>query len=289
MKNVIFYFFSFLVAMYGCNPKDTEKPDDEILAKDTTKYTCTKMLPVSDTTFQISEHDVSVKLCTPDEKKGTFLLLHGWNFPADDWCTKTKLCSHAIEDGYCVVMPHMGKSNFHTNIYPETRPDYSVFPGLLWLTETVIPELQKMCLLVDGERNFIVGLSTGGRGVAMVCQQMPWLFTGAAALSGDFDQSAIPNDRVHQGFWGPYNQFPERWTTIENPVFRISEMQTPIYLGHGLSDKVTPYSQSQLFYDSLKKHNPSLKTELHLPEAGHDYEYWASEVDNIMRFFRGIE
>jgi len=195
------------------------------------------------------------------------------------------LCDSALKHGYCVVMPQLGKSNFQRDIYPETRSDYRSTKGLLWLTDTLIPRLQDLCLLVQGEPNFITGLSTGARGVVLVCAQLPGLFMAAAALSGDYDQSAIPNDKVHIGFWGSYEKHPTRWTTEENPMYHIKNMTTPIYLGHGLNDRVTPCSQSQMYVDSLKKHHPELKTELHLPVAGHDYTYWSSEVENIVKFF----
>jgi len=66
-------------------------------------------------------------------------------------------------------------------------------------------------------------------------------------------------------------------------------MKTPIYLGHGKNDKITPHSQSVLFFDSLKKNNPDLKTKLIIKDAAHDYTYWASEVENILNFFKEFE
>jgi dienelactone hydrolase len=274
-------------AMLSCSnrPEKDAEPEDETPEK----TTCTSLLPEKDTLIELDGIETIIKIVAPKDKKGTFLLLHGWNLPASDWCSQTSLCDSALSAGYCVVLPNLGKSNYQLRTYPETRSDYASTPGLLWLTDTLIPHLQSMCLLVQGERNFIVGLSTGGRGVVLVCEQLPGLFTGAAALSGDYEQSQMQHDKVHIGFWGSYEIFPERWTTDENPVHRIKEMKTPIYIGHGRNDKVTNFIQSQMLSDSLKKHHPTLKTQLHLSEAGHDYEYWGSEVANIMKFFREIE
>jgi poly(3-hydroxybutyrate) depolymerase len=251
-----------------------------------TLIVCDVGLPQSDTLFGIHQIDVHVKV--PDStlpKRGTVLLLHGWNLPALDWCEKTTMCEEALERGYYVVLPDLKKSNYQTQVFAETRADWSNIPGLYDLTQVIIPFLQEICLFQTHEKNFIVGLSTGGRGVVMVCMELPGLFTGAAALSGDFDQSQIPKDNVHKGFYGNYNDFQERWKTIDNPVFRVKEMKTPLYLGHGLNDKVTPYSQSQMFYDSLTKYHPQLKIKLHLPDAAHDYQYWGSESKAIWAFF----
>jgi enterochelin esterase-like enzyme len=249
----------------------------------------TGSLPVHDTVEYINNRKVLIK--TPGSRKiqGAFLVLHGWNFPPEDWCIKTSLCEKATEKGYCVVLPDMGKSTYHERIYPETRPDWRSFPTRKWLTDTLIPFLQKKySLLVPEERNFIVGLSTGARGVALVALDLPELFKGAAALSGDYDQSEMPRDNLMTGFYGPYDSFHNRWDTTDNAVFRIAEFATPIYLGHGKSDKVVPPAQTRSFYDLLVKHHPRLKVRLNMPEAGHDYGYWESEVDNILEFFEEL-
>lgn len=184
----------------------------------------------------------------------------------------------------------MGKSNYQLCSYAETIAEWKKEPGRPWLTDTLIPFLQKnFSLLLQGERNFIVGLSTGGRGVALAALDMPKLFTGAAALSGDFNQSKIPDDKIYNSFYGSYKKFKVRWDTADNAVYRIKEFCTPIYLGHGTTDKVCPPEQTKLFYDSLKKYHPGLNVVLHMPVAGHDYNYWNSEVDNILKFFDEIK
>lgn len=248
-----------------------------------------ELIPKNDTIIQAQNRDVHIKVVNKNEKKGTFLMLQGWNLGVSEWCDKTDICSQAVKEGYCVVLPQMQKSNYQTQIFAETRSEWRNMPSLYWLTDTLIPLLQKQYgLLLPGERNFIVGLSTGGRGVVMVCMELPGLFTGAAALSGDYDQSRMPQDKVHIGFYGPYQENTERWKTVDNPLYRIDEFSTPLYLGHGIHDNVTNCQQSILYYDSLKKHHPKLRVELHTPEAGHNYDYWASEVENIMAFFKSI-
>ena len=86
-------------------------------------------------------------------------------------------------------------------------------------------------------------------------------------------------------FYGSINNFRERWENPDNPTNRIKEYNTPIYLGHGKLDNVVPPEQTKMFYDSLRKHHPKLKIKLSMPKAQHDYDYWGSEVDNILKFF----
>jgi dipeptidyl aminopeptidase/acylaminoacyl peptidase len=63
-------------------------------------------------------------------------------------------------------------------------------------------------------------------------------------------------------------------------------MKTPIYLGHGLRDRVVPSSQTQLFADALKIKKPDLPVILHLDtKAGHNFSYWRSELPAVWQFF----
>ncbi|MFA5781664.1 MAG: prolyl oligopeptidase family serine peptidase [Bacteroidales bacterium] len=242
-------------------------------------------LPLNDTTLIINNHKVFLKI-QRQNKKGTFLVLHGWNFPAEDWCNKTSLCNKVLEKGYCVVLPDMGKSVYHEKNYPETRAEWRTYPTRKWLSDTLIPILQKKySLLLKKESNYIVGLSTGARGVALVLLDFPELFKGAAALSGDYAQEKMPADNLMTGFYGPFEKFKERWLKQDNPISRIKEYKTPIYLAHGMLDQVVPPEQTIMFYDSLKKYHPDLKIKLNMPNARHDYLFWNSEVDNILKFF----
>lgn len=277
---------AFVLAMSCCNQAtDSQLAESETLDTDSG---CSSRLPANDTTLTLDKREILIRVSGNKHRKGTFLLLHGWNLPPADWCNKTSICDSALQDGYNVVMPDMGKSNYHTQIFPETTPEVRKTPGLLWLTDTLIPHLQNLCLLVEGEKNFIVGLSTGGRGVVLVCMQLPHLFTAAAVMSGDFDQTLMQTDKVHNSFYGPYNEFSERWKTIDNPMSRIAEMNTPVYIAHGRYDKVTQSEQSQMLYDSLRKYHPNLKIRLHLADAGHNYDFWSSETGNIIQFFREL-
>jgi S-formylglutathione hydrolase FrmB len=238
-----------------------------------------------DTTIIINGNVVILKY-TSIPPKGTILLLQGWNFPPTDWCNHSTICQKALEKGYNLVMPDMGKSIYHSTIYKETRADWVKYPTRKWLIDTLFVFLQKKYgLIKKGERNFAIGLSTGARGAVLIALDCPDLFTGIAALSGDYNQVLIPNDNLCKGYYGSYSKFKNRWKTIDNPFARIREFKTPIYLGHGLKDKVVPSSQSVLFYKELLKQHPSLKMRFSTPQKEHNYQFWANEVDSIFVFF----
>ena len=241
--------------------------------------------PLHDTTLIVNGRKVLIKICDTN-KKGTFLMLQGWNLPVEDWYTKTSICQKVLSQGYCIVLPDMGKSIYHEKVFPETRSDWKVYPTRKWLCDTLIPLLQKeYALLLENETNYLVGLSTGARGVALTLLEFKKLFKAAAALSGDYNQLKMPADNLMKGYYGPMDLYSERWTNTDNPINKIQEYQTPLYLGHGKLDKVVPAEQTRLFYDSLKKVHPKLKLKLHMPEAQHDYNYWESETDSILNFF----
>ena len=242
-----------------------------------------------DTLIIIDGRKIFIKY-TNKPVKGTFLLLHGWNFSPLDWCNKTQLCDKALGLGYNIVMPDMGKSIYHSSIYPETRADWKHYPTRPWLIDTLFPILQtKYNLLLLNERNFIVGLSTGARGVALIIIDKPKLFIGAAALSGDYDQGKMPTDNLCKGYYGDFKTNKLRWQTVDNVMHQTKKINTPIYLGHGVFDKICDSKQTLQLYNAIKKNNLSLKIKLNMPKAKHDYEYWSSEIDEILKFFGEIK
>jgi S-formylglutathione hydrolase FrmB len=239
----------------------------------------------NDTTIEINQHKVLLKF-TNQPVKGTILLLQGWNFPPTDWCNHSNICQLALEKGYNLVMPDMGKSIYHSQVYKETRVDWLKYPTRKWLVDSVFIFVQnKYGLLNKNESNFVIGLSTGARGAVLVAMDCPTLFKGVAALSGDYDQTLIPTDNLCKGYYGEFSKFKTRWRTVDNLIYRIKDLKTPIYLGHGLNDKVVPSAQTILFYNKLLKANPTLKVKLNTPEKEHNYQFWAKELISIFEFF----
>lgn len=239
-------------------------------------------------TITVQGHPVDIAVPQNHSIQGTILVLQGFAFPKDDWCKKTSLCKKALEKGYILVMPEMGKSNYVSEFFTETRKDWQKSPQKQWLTDTLFNFLQKKYgILLPEQNNFAVGLSTGGRGAAVCALARPDIFKAVATLSGDFDQSKIPNDKVMIGYYGEYAKFQERWKTKDNIIHQIKHWKVPVYIGHGKLDPLVPYQQSELLYKALQEHCPDVPVQYHLsPVHAHNYTYWESEVDAILAFFQ---
>lgn len=220
---------------------------------------------------------------------GDVLVLPGWNFSRKEWQNKTTIMLLAKQRGLRMVFPDMLKSLYESRYYPETRMKWSPTPGGEWIKEILIPEMRKLGIFPEGGNNYLLGLSTGARGVALVSLENPGIFKAGAALSGDFDQSSMKQDRLIAAVYGPYDRFPERWKTTDNPLARISEWKMPVYLGHGKKDAVVPYGQTHAFYTALRAAHPSLPVVLSAPaNAAHDFPYWESELEPAFNFMLSL-
>lgn len=243
-----------------------------------------------DTVIQLNNYgiplNVYIKVTAKTPAKGIIVVLPGWKLPVLDWCTKTTFCEKAAAHGYLLIMPEMAKSIYAGKRYPETRKDWLQYATRTWFKDTLMAYFQKNYkLLLPGENNYILGLSTGARGVALLALDCPEIFKKGAGLSGDYDQTQMPKDALMAGWYGSFSSYPHRWKGTDNPVCRAKELSIPLYLGHGKADKIVPVSQTLQFADSLKKHKPQLIT-YHINEtAEHTYDYWNTEVDAVLEFF----
>lgn len=248
----------------------------------------TDVLP-NDTILRIAYLDqlVEVRIQYPKGKMiGTLLILQGWNFPNTDWCEKTTLCSKALQEGYALVCPDMGKSTYSEEVYAQTRKDWLIYPTRAWLVDEMLPALQKFHLFREGELSAIVGLSTGARGAFLVAQDRPELFGAVACLSGDYDQSKFPDDNLYKGFFGELSRYPEQWNEKENPMSRIDQFKAALYLGHGTTDEVVDIQHSDYLVEALKSRKYEKLVYHRVEGFGHDYSYWNSEVDAVLDFFK---
>jgi|GEM_PF-558551 len=241
-------------------------------------------------TIKVAGHEVDIQL--PQAPfKGSLFILPGYNFPKENACQKApQLCQEFLEAGYLLIMPEMGRSLYSSQYFPQTQANYKQYPDQNWFIDSLIPHLQlEYALALEEQRNFIVGISTGGRGAALLALARPKLWTAIASLSGDFDQSQMPNDKLMRNFYGPYAQFSQRWKTVDNVIARIDDWQTPIFIGHGGADRIVPPSQSQQLFDSLQSRlAPNQILYSAPPTAKHNYAYWGAEAKNILPFFQSL-
>ncbi|MEN2992877.1 MAG: prolyl oligopeptidase family serine peptidase [Bacteroidia bacterium] len=224
-----------------------------------------------------------VEIIEPVEApRRVLVLLPGWNFSRQAWCKESSLCQVAKQRGYRLVLLEMGKSIYASQVFPETRADWRGYPTLRTLVDTVFPALERQGVLWPG-RSFVLGLSTGGRGVVLILAHTGRLFAAGAALSGDFDPHLNPRDPLLTGWYGRYSA---RWEEVDNPLRLAASIQVPLFLAHGVQDKVVPYQHSQRLYERLKALSFRPRVELRLdPNGGHDFAFWEKYGLAALDFF----
>ncbi len=282
---LLVFFVNFLFAVYFNN--SYKKQEGETI-KRSSNNTISKKIKLNDTVIikYFKKLKVPVTIKYANNAIGTILVLPGWNFPDTQWCEKTLLCEKALKMNYNLLFIEMQRSVYLKEYYPQTRKDYKNYPTRTWLIDSVLKVLQDKCLIYPKGFNFAVGLSTGGRGAAILGLDYPSYFKAVASLSGDFDPTLQKNDNLMIFSLGPYNNNIKLWEGSDNMAMRAKEMKTPIYIGHGMIDKTCPIIQSTNFVKELKKQNPSLIIKTNFPKnMGHDYTYWNSEIDSVITFF----
>jgi esterase/lipase len=238
--------------------------------------------------IKVGNHALDIAPATKaSEYKGNIVILQGYNFPKTDCCEKIpELCSLARVQGYCLIMPEMGKSVYSSSFFPETRSDLKKYPQRTWFTDTLIIYLnQNYNLLTREQNNYILGISTGGRGAALIALDNSDIFSAVASLSGDFDQTKMPKDQIMISYYGNYENNEKRWQEVDNVLYRIKDWKLPIYLGHGAKDPVVPVQQSDIFYKALIQNIDSSIVVYNRPEMSHDYQYWKTESQAVLKFF----
>jgi S-formylglutathione hydrolase FrmB len=221
----------------------------------------------------------------------TLLVLPGWNYPRTSWVENSPLVEYANKYGYALILPEMLKTLYESSYYPETELKWHSVPGGKFIKEQFIPAMQtRHHLLIPGDNNFLLGLSTGGRGVALIALENPDLFVAGASLSGDFSQENTPSDRLMTLVYGSFADFPSRWQGQDNPQARVAEWKMPLYLAHGTDDDIVPASQSCLFYQALKNQlDNQVLIEYHpISGAGHNYQFWGGQLPAVFEFFEKI-
>ena len=219
----------------------------------------------------------------------TLLVLPGWNYGRHRWLTETTLKEEAKKRRFRLILPEMGRSIYATRFYPESSMESRKEKTGKWMTDTFIPAIQKKYnVLVPSGRNFVMGLSTGGRGAVYCLWKLPDVFLAAASLSGDYDQTRIPKDFLMNAVYGSYEKNKERWMKEDNLYYIADTIKRPVYLAHGDADKVVPFNQSTAFYSKIKKTNSKVKIHF-VNGAGHDFKFWSSEIVPMMNFFEEVK
>ena len=218
----------------------------------------------------------------------SLLVLPGWNYSRTSWIENTNLKKYSDRYGYILILPEMGKTLYASTYYPETSMKWNSISGGKFIKENFIPAIQQEYgLLQPDQYNTLLGLSTGGRGVALIALENPGLFAAGASLSGDFSQENTPSDRLMTSVYGSFWEFKDRWLGRDNPQSRVAEWKIPLYLAHGIQDNIVPESQSRLFHDALiKQHGDRVIVQYNpVQNAQHDYKFWGEQLPYVFQFF----
>jgi dipeptidyl aminopeptidase/acylaminoacyl peptidase len=294
MKKQFVFLIAILLLGISCTENSTAKNSAEhhatqAIAEDTLIIPVPMYAFNHDTTLTLSYNNNSVNLLVrfpaTEQIRGEILLLHGYNLPTDDWCTKMSFCQKALNLGYVIIMPDFSKTTYHWETYPETNQMLLKYPTRQWMYNHFMEAL-KLHGFFKSNNVFVAGISTGARGAALFALEMPSLFVACAALSGDFDQTKLqPGEWINTNYYGALEKHKDRWQGRDNIFNRANEYKVPTYLGHGKLDKVCPVFHSEEFYAELKKQQPSLDVVLSTPNAAHDYPFWESQTDAVLEFF----
>ncbi len=236
---------------------------------------------------------VEVTVVAGANPRADVLVLPGWKHRRTRWLDETSLDETAARRGFRLICPEMGVSIYASQYFPETTRRWDGNddrPGLVYMRDVLVPELRRQGYMTP-ESSFVLGLSTGARGAALMALERPQWFRAVAALSGDYDQSLQPKDRLMTAVYGAHDDFPDRWKHTDNIVQRSAEWKLPLYLAHSPEDRIVPFFQSRALFDALRNaHGDRLNLVFDRearPEAGkaHDYGYWDAHTNNVFDFF----
>lgn len=218
--------------------------------------------------------------------RGDLLVLPGWNYSRKRWYHETALLEHCQRHGLRAVFPEMGVTLYESQYYPDTRRRWAALPGGEWIRTMLLPAMKERGIFTEERPAFLLGLSTGGRGVALVHLQNPGIFDAGAALSGDFDQTMAPGDRLMQAQYGPFSSYQKRWRTVDNPVYDVSQGRwtMPVYIGHGDADRIVGVRHSRRFCRVLQEQGANVLCNFPVAQ-GHTFHYWNSELPAVFSFF----
>ncbi|MBI3233308.1 MAG: hypothetical protein HYZ42_04595 [Bacteroidetes bacterium] len=161
-------------------------------------------------TIQVNRFKVNI-INPKDTPLYNLVILPGWNFEKEKWCNESDLCKKANKAGFRLIMPEMGKSIYASQYFKETWPLIKQTAQIQWVTDTLFKYLQDTFgVMLPTQKNYIMGLSTGAHGTALIVERCPTLFKACAVLSGDYDQTKLKQDKIFQATYGLYKNLKEK-------------------------------------------------------------------------------
>ena len=233
MHRLKYSWFFILWFLFSCREQSARVQETETTSELSISISQTEKIPVT-------------YFAPAGKIRGEVLVLPGWSYNRKRWLNETRLKEYARKNNFTLVCPEMGKTLYESEFFPETKLKWATVPGRKFISDYLLVQLKQKGIFTGDVPLYILGLSTGARGSVAIAIDHPLKFKAIAALSGDYDQSQMPKDRLMTSVYGSIEEFPERWKNRDNLALNAEKLNTPLYLGHGSQDYIVPVEQSRL-------------------------------------------
>lgn len=212
-------------------------------------------------------------------------LLHGGNSDCSAWERKTRIEKYAVPRNLMVVMPEAYNS-FYTN-WPEILMNWEDY-----FLDELMPCIYNWFPASDKpEDNFIAGESMGGIGAAKYVANHPEMFGGAAIFSvGPVDFNAEPtgprDERIRYQYLLANGGLEQAVSSSDNAwdlLVKNKDRLPRIYCSCGTGDD--HYDQVYLKFKEHALANGLPIEFREIPEYGHDWALWNSEIEYALDWF----
>ena len=212
------------------------------------------------------------------QKFKTLYLLHGLLGNYTDWVSGTRIQRWAEERNLAVVMPSGDNAFYFKSRTPWN--DYETFIG-----RELVEVTRKMFPLSDRrEDTYIAGLSMGGYGALRNGIVFSDTFSHVAGLSA---AAHLFENLSEEANIGLFDNLEAASKTNLNPTVAVEEMLAQgraipkFYLSCGLKDNLL---QSNLAFREFLKSKGFDVTWDEDPEAGHDWDFWDSQIKKVLEW-----
>jgi len=212
------------------------------------------------------------------------ILLHGahgshWNWAIKGGAHRTalRLMSQHLLPPLVMAMPSDGLWGDGSGYLPHAEQDFEK-----WIMEDVPAATRTVAACVSADSPvFLCGLSMGGFGALRIGTKYPNRFRGLAAHSSitELEQMKTYIEEDPESFGTP----PDDRSVLET-ILRNRATLPPIRFDCGLDDPLLEYNR-RLHWELDAHGIPHRYDEF---SGGHDWNYWATHVEDSLRFFGEI-
>lgn len=230
--------------------------------------------------YKYKSNSYNVTIYNPKaEAKASALLFHGYSISGDKWKSDLDIINPLLNLQYRVIILDFKKTIYNEHSFAQTVEWKLKYPTRKWIREVVIDSLIKSEKIIKTDENILIGISTGARGVALLSiDDTAKIFNSIALISGDYNQSVLPKDRLMSSIYGSYSKYKTRWDTIDN-IQKSSKVINAehIFIAHGKEDPIVPFNQSSNLFKKYEKENKKIVK--YFPQKqGHNNIFWKSAL-----------